>query len=275
MAAQWPTMIRCAYTRCHSSRPWPLDAAHGIVCSMRRLAPLLVAVAGALAAALVAPSSSADAPLTAIVVTSAPPSAEVSAPGSTRVSPPSLEVSPPDTTRPESRTGFFVGPRVGGQLMMGQGIASVFTGAYSVGGEVNLRFADTLFVGVFVDHAFGNASVNGGEGPPPSASAAMTNVDAIFGVIVGHGPVRGLLQLGGGYRWAAISETDGPESLSFPYQAGEGLLGAGLWIQVGPYVRLIPRIDLTVGAMTDDQGRTDRYTLASAGLAGDFNLDFR
>ena len=158
---------------------------------------------------------------------------------------------------------------------MGQGIASVFTGAYSVGGEVNVRFMDALFVGVFVDHAFGNASVNGGEGAPPSASAAMTNVDAIFGVMLGDGPVRGLIQLGGGYRWATVSEISRPESFSFPYEAGEGLLGAGLWIPVGPYVRLIPRVDLTVGLMTGDQGRTDTYTLASAGLAGDFNLDFR
>lgn len=175
---------------------------------------------------------------------------------------------------PSSATGLFVGPRIGAQLAFGRDIANLFSAGASIGLEAGFRFYKGLFVGARVDHAFVTADAPD-LASPPTASGEMTNVDGVVGVLTAVDRAGALLELGGGYRHTAITDTfaSAPPT-SYSFNGSEVVFGAGAWIPIGAYVRVVPRVDVTIGSLTDPRGNSDSFWVLSTGVSGYFNLDF-
>jgi hypothetical protein len=183
-----------------------------------------------------------------------------------------LALAPASRADSSSSAGLFVGPRLGAVDPFGGDIAKATGPGVSVGAELGFRFQRHLFLAVIADHAFLSA-VPGDTIPSPSASASGNSVDAVFGVITNPGRVSGRFELGGGYR-VVVTETWTASAFASAYTGAECLLGAGLELPIGPFVRVVPGFNLAVGSMTGDQ-RSSLYTIGTLGLSGDFNLDFR
>jgi hypothetical protein len=177
-------------------------------------------------------------------------------------------VTPPGP--PESRTGFFVGPRLGAVYPGAGGVigSDVATG-FTLGGELSLRFARRLFLGAVFDHGF---LATGSNATNPSATFSTTGIDAEFGVITNPDHVAAVFDFGGGYR--VLEGSDGT-SVTSP----EAILGIGLWIPTGHVARLVPRIDGTFGSFSGNAGGVGQvssgYAMINFLIAGYFNWDFK
>ena len=185
---------------------------------------------------------------------------------------------------PESRMGLFFGPRLGVIVPEGDSnLTNEVTAGFSVGGEVDLRFARRLFVGAVVEHGFLGTSSNlsnaslGGSGAP---SFSTTNADFTFGVLTSPDHFGALFEVGAGYRVLTASASASVNSLGFSApvsssaSSGEFLLGAGLWIPTGRYFRIVPRLDATVGSLSSSGGPSEGYAMITFNLAGYFNINF-
>jgi len=198
--------------------------------------------------------------------------------------PPEVVVPPPPIYVPEyqSRSGLFFGPRLGGLVPEGaSSITDFVTSGFSLGGELDLRFARRLFFGAVVDHAFLGGGGAGG-------SAATTNVGATFGVIVNPDHVSALFQVGIGYRVLSFTNTvqlpgvlgGVTEPVGQSVHSPEGMLGGGVWIPIGHRVRLVPRIDVGFGSfdlastVAGSPSESSTYGFINFNLAGYYNLDF-
>ncbi len=191
--------------------------------------------------------------------------------------PPAPLAPPASPAGPLSRKGLFFGLRLGGAVPYGDGLTSDVAPGFSVGGEVDFRFARRLFVGAIVDHAFlgtnTSSSVSGlGLG---GATYETTGAVAVFGILTNPDRFGALFEVGGGYR--VLTATLG--SVSSSLDSPELQLGAGLWIPIGGRVRLAPRVDTTFGSFqgADLTGRqvTQGYAMITLALGGYYNIDFR
>ncbi len=180
--------------------------------------------------------------------------------------PPVYRLAPPPVVAPaapESRTGLFWALRLGAVYPdVSGGPGGVLATGFSLGGEVNLRFARRFFVGAVVDHGFLGTSASSGP------SYSTTNVDAVLGIVTNPDRFGVLFQVGVGYR--GLSGSDGT-SLTAP----EGTIGIGMWIPIGHRVRLVPRIDTSLGSFSGSNGESGvGYAMVAFVLGGYYNLDF-
>jgi hypothetical protein len=190
-----------------------------------------------------------------------------------------IEVAPPVYYKPAgasgaSRTGIFTGLRLGAIVPEGSTITNLVTPGFEVGGEFNFRFARRWFVGAVVEHGFlGTASTltnQLGMLNLSSPTLATTNFGAVVGVITNPDRFGALFQIGAGYR--TLTSANGVYSLN----AGEFLIGTGLWIPAGRFFRIVPRVDATIGSFTDNNntGNGGGYAMLSFDVGGYFNFDF-
>ena len=187
--------------------------------------------------------------------------------------PPGLVVDP--NAPVPSRKGIFFGPRVGGVYPVLPNGLSAVEGGFSLGLEFDFRFARRLYIGAVVDHGFLNTSAAASASVSGDAtSAATTNVDAVFGVLTNPDKFGGLFQIGIGYRTLSLSVSDGTGNvLSSSLSGPELSLGAGLWIPIGEHFRLAPRIDTTVGSLSD-AGSGNGFAMVNFVLAAYPNFNF-
>jgi len=193
---------------------------------------------------------------------------------------------PPPPAPPQSRTGLFFGLRGGALVPSGNDVRSAISTGGSIGAELDVRFARRYFAGVILDHGFLGTSSSfgsGASGPSgasgtgdasgPSPTFSTTNVDAVFGFVTSPDHLAFLIETGLGYR--VLGASSGPTALD----SGEFLLGAGMWIPAGSRLRIVPRVDMTVGSFsgTDWNGTTSvayGYAMFMLGVGGYYNVDF-
>lgn len=190
--------------------------------------------------------------------------------------PPPVLVVDPNAPVP-SRKGIFFGPRVGGVYPVLPSSLSDVEGGFSLGLEFDFRFARRLYLGAVVDHGFLNTSSSSVASLSAStSSAATTNVDAVFGVITNPDKFGALFQIGVGYRTLSFSGSDGSGNpFSSSANGPELSLGAGLWIPIGEHFRLVPRIDTTLGSLSDTGSSGNGFAMVTFVLAAYPNFNFR
>jgi hypothetical protein len=189
--------------------------------------------------------------------------------------------------RGPSRTGLILGGHVGwdfggGQLPLDDATAvdtnTVAAGGLAYGADGGLRFARHWYVGLTLEHAeLGHGDLSSLQ-DVSDASASTT----LLGVVVGYigNPDRPSFygELGAANRWVNLTETTSTGDLSWSYSSGELTLGLGLWLPVGPSVRLLPEVTLGLGTF-DPPGGSDStgaegHTFVMVGMAGFYNIDF-
>jgi hypothetical protein len=115
-------------------------------------------------------------------------------------------------------------------------------------------------------------------------SSSTTNFGVVIGVLTNPDRFGALFQIGAGYRilntsysGASVDGVSIPDS-SASVNSGEFMLGTGLWIPAGHHVRIVPRIDASIGSFSssDSFGNpvSNTYAMISFDVATYFNLDF-
>jgi hypothetical protein len=175
--------------------------------------------------------------------------------------------------------GLFMGLRLGAIVPEGSdNITNSFNPGFDVGGEFNFRFARRWYVGAVLQHGFlgtpGDLSAEG-------VSSSTTNFGVVIGVITNPDRFGALFQIGGGYRVVNTSFSGGLlGSTSASANSGEFMVGAGFWIPAGRFIRIVPRVDATIGSLSSsdssdsDSGSGTGYAMISFDVATYFNLDF-
>ena len=185
----------------------------------------------------------------AVVATSGDALAQVTATDGGEVSPLADPSEPPD---PES--GVFFGARMGGFYpVMSAGLGRI-SGGLEVGLEFNYRFNRHLYAGLVADR--GSMSVSTAGLDPDNlipVSGYTMKFGAAVGVLTNPDGFGGLFQAGLGVRNVTLSLSDGSDVLSSGLFGPEATVGAGLWISVGDHLRLVPRLDVSLGLLSGDQ----------------------
>jgi hypothetical protein len=216
--------------------------------------------------------------------------------------PPRIETTPPPPPEHYSHMGFLFGLHLGWTALAGSiplanntsTDASNFSGggfAYALDG--GFRFARRWYVGLTLEHAGlgdgkspGDAMYNVGF-PVGSISSNTTMLGLIFAVMVNPDRTSAYFEIGADQRWytfTATSQLDGVTTGSSSYSSGEGMLGVGLWIPAGRYVRILPKVSLGLGnfsAPTNSSAPPGTGSSTSSALhefvmlniAGFYNLD--
>jgi hypothetical protein len=187
---------------------------------------------------------------------------------------------------PPSRMGLFMGLRLGAIVPEGSDdITNGYNPGFEVGGELNFRFARRWYVGAVVEHGFLGTPSSVSQGLDVTSST--TNFGVVIGVLTNPDRFGALFQIGAGYRILNRSFSGGfVDGISVPSESnsvnsGEFMLGTGLWIPAGHHVRIVPRIDASIGSFsaggTNPDGtpiNSQGYAMLSFDVATYFNLDF-
>jgi hypothetical protein len=247
----------------------------------------------------------------AVVVVNAPPPP-----------PPGPPPPPPPPLVLESRLGFLAGVRAGYDVMTGGLLPSggpnsagsvslnqAFSNAVSFGLQAGIRFQRRLYLGVIYDHAWGGAgssstsladyyttsgftSANGSSSTQVSTNGNMIGIDG--GYISNPDGLGIVLDIALAYRAIGLSSANNTFSAS--YNGAELIVGGGLWIKAGQYIRLVPRVDIALGtfgsqsikcngdpglcmnSVGGDPGTSvpsaPIHAIVFLGVGGYFNLDF-
>jgi hypothetical protein len=192
--------------------------------------------------------------------------------------------------------GFHLGWTVpAGSLPLADGTSTdpsnLSSGGFAYALDGSFRFARRWLVGLTLEHA------SLGQGKDPSQASAnvgfqvgsissdTTMVGAIFGVTVNPDRTSAYFEVGLDERWYHFTATgtDGVTTGSSNYSTGEGMIGVGLWIPAGRYVRILPKVSLGVGNFSTPNQSTPpggSSTTANAfhefvmlNLAGFYNLE--
>jgi hypothetical protein len=219
------------------------------------------------------------------------PGAAATAPGV----PPPYE-APPTASRgadrdmslvqPSSRVGLFIGAHLGWELAAGKlpidASSSVDAGTVSAAGlayalEVSLRLSHHWIIGVDLEHAqLGHGDLTSVANISDSnASTTLLGASVAF---VGNTERPSIYaEIGAAVRWLTLNETDAAgTTTSTAYDSGELTLGLGVWIPVGPAVRLLPEATLGLGAFDPPDGASGSaqgHTFVMLGLAGYYGLN--
>jgi hypothetical protein len=151
-----------------------------------------------------------------------------------------------------------------------------------------LRFARQWYVGLTVEHAaLGQGKQLSALGSVSTISSETTALGLILSIIVNPDRTSAYFELGLATRWYSFSATlaDG-SNYGNGYTSGEGLVGLGLWIPAGSWLRLLPLATVgfgTFSAPNDTSATASSSTTSSSsvghtfvmlGLGGFYNLDF-
>jgi hypothetical protein len=235
------------------------------------------------------PSGPAASGLPAAVPPLPPPDASA---GSTALppAPPVVEGAPTGLAPRHSRMGIILGAHLGVELMAGSlpldanssvdapnisgsGFAYAFDGGF--------RFGRIWYVGLTVQHAsFGQGKDLTQLGDVTNVSSDATLAALVLALIANPDRTSFYFELGLGNRWYSFTQDnrDGTQSTN-RYSAGEGLLGAGVWIPIGRSLRLLPKATLAGGAFSPPGQDTSSgsnnlgHLFFMLGVAGFYNLD--
>ncbi len=243
-------------------------------------------------------------------------------PGTLVVVPPPPPGPPPPPPPPPvlySRVGLLLGVRAGYDVMTGglvpsggpnNGAGSVslnqaFSNGGSFGLQAGVRFQRRLYLGVIYEHEWGGAGsassdlanyytsngFNASNGSSTQVSS-FGNMVALDGGYISNPDGLGIvIDIALAYRAMGISAGNG--SFSADYSGEELIVGGGVWIKAGQYVRIVPRIDIGLGtfggqsitcqgsaqncANGDPGGSVNNapiHAIIFLGVGGYFNLDF-
>jgi hypothetical protein len=175
-----------------------------------------------------------------------------------------VEGPPPPPPERYSNMGFLFGFHLGwtapaGRLPMQDGTSidpsDLSGGGFAYALDGGFRFARRWYVGLTLEHASlaqgkdpTQATHNVGF-PVATISSDTTMVGVIFGVMVNPDRTSAYFEVGLDQRWYSFTATssDGSTTGNSSYNSGEGMIGVGLWIPAGRYVRILPKVSLGVG----------------------------
>ncbi len=110
-----------------------------------------------------------------------------------------------------------------------------------------------------------------------SVTSDTTLLGLVLAVIVNPDRTSAYFELGIANRWYGFTAAtnDGSPPISNGYSAGEALLGLGLWIPVGQYVRILPKVTLGLGSFSqpDSSAGSDGHAFVMLGLSGFYNMN--
>jgi hypothetical protein len=187
-------------------------------------------------------------------------------------------------TAPEGDLPLADGTSTDASNLSGGGFAYALDGGF--------RFARRWYVGLTLEHA----SLGDGKSPSVamenvgfpvgSISSNTTMLGLIFAVMVNPDRTSAYFEIGAAERWYNLTATgtDMVTTGSTSYSSGEGMIGVGLWIPAGRYVRILPKVTLGVGnfstpsgAMAPPPGLSSSsnalHEFVMLNIAGFYNLD--
>jgi hypothetical protein len=153
-------------------------------------------------------------------------------------------------------------------------------GGLALGLDAGLRFARHWYVGLAIEHAdFGHGDLaTSSHISDASSSTTLLGVDFAFIANPDRASFYG--EIGAGTRWFSFSETLTPATQrNASFNSAEFMLGAGVWLPVGRFVRLLPEVTLGLGTFdVSPSGTTGAFSEAHVfwmlGVGGFYNLDF-
>ena len=82
--------------------------------------------------------------------------------------------------------------------------------------------------------------------------------------------------MGLGGRWFSFTKTSASVQTSTGFNSGDLSLGIGIWLPVGRSLRLLPKVNISVGSFdpADNVGTSETHSFFLLGVAGFYNLDF-
>ncbi|HXN30585.1 MAG TPA: hypothetical protein VN894_01940, partial [Polyangiaceae bacterium] len=186
--------------------------------------------------------------------------------------------------RRPSRTGLLLGGHVGwmlggGQLPIDSGTSLdtnvVAAGGLAYGFDGGLRFGRQWYVGLDVEHAelaHGDLSST----PDVTDANASTTLVTVVLAFIGNPDLASFYgEVGVGERWFSFTATTSLGQVNTSFNAADLTLGAGVWLPVGPSLRLLPKLSVSVGSFDPPGGGTsETHSFILLGMAGFYNLDF-
>jgi hypothetical protein len=189
--------------------------------------------------------------------------------------------------------GFLFGLHLGwtapaGNLPLADGTSTdasnISGGGFAYALDGGFRFARRWYVGLTLEHA----SLGQGKDPTAatgnvwfqvgSVSSNTTMLGAIFAVMVNPDRTSAYFELGVDERWynLTLTSSDGTQTGNSSYSSGEGMIGVGLWIPAGRFVRFLPKVSLGVGnfsAPNQAVSSTAFHEFVMLNLAGFYNFE--
>jgi len=198
-----------------------------------------------------------------------------------------------------SRSSFFIGPRLSLALPAGYYVADgnsvsmsdVAGAGGALGAEAGIRFARIFYFSLLLEGTkYGekttSGAISGSSRVDVKYSATSFLAAGKFGIITNPDGFAFLADIGVGYRAFSVDATAGNLSTNTSAKSPDFLVGIGMHFKAGKVLRLVPKIDLSVGSFgdTDDSSTTtpnlsnsSSHVLWTIGLGGyfDINLDKR
>jgi hypothetical protein len=216
--------------------------------------------------------------------------------------PPPPPIAAPDLGPSEpihSKIGLLLGLHLGLEAVGGSvptpstptGVdpSDVGTGGLAYGLDGGLRFARHWYVGLTFDRAsLNHGSTNNLPSSVNTAQSNTTELGLLIALIGNPDRVSFYGELGVAERWFDVRETLNTSTTSQQqfasklYSGGEFTLGIGIWIPASRAIRLLPKLTLGLGELSEDtigntSGSGAKYSVFSTfgmlGLAGFYNVD--
>ncbi|HEX8790432.1 MAG TPA: hypothetical protein VF765_05730 [Polyangiaceae bacterium] len=209
-----------------------------------------------------------------------PPYGSTASPGTPPPPPPVVMESAPQAVRPRSNVGILIGAHLGAVATSGkidtntgtQNLNDLAAGGLGIGLDGGLRFARHWYVGVQYDHTtYSPSTTNNNQFNGYSSHSDTFGLDFAFIVNPDRVSFYGTLGLQTRIYTLAI-----PGLNTDTFTSGEFLAGAGIWIPLGHWFRLLPELTGGFGNFnvpTDATGTGEGHAFFTLGLVGYYNVD--
>jgi hypothetical protein len=187
-----------------------------------------------------------------------------------------------------SRVGLFLGGHIGWEVTAGKlptatsstgtdDLSAVSAAGLAYGLEAGLRLGHHWVFGVGLEHAqLGQGDLS--STPDTSAANGSTTLLGASVAFIGNTERPSVYaEIGGAVRWFTLNETStAGATTTTDYASGELTLGLGVWIPVGPAVRLLPEVTLGLGSFDPPDGvsgTAQGHSFVMVGLGGYYGLN--
>ena len=208
------------------------------------------------------------------------------------------ETERPRPTDLRSRTSFFLGPRLGVAIPAGKyvnesgavaSMGDIANPGAAFGGEAGIRFARLFYFSALLEYSKYGDVKKTQSGATGQTSASSFLAAGKFGIITNPDGFAFLADVGIGYRNFSL-DVSGSNAIasgktSDSASSADFLVGIGMHFKAGKILRLIPKIDASIGSFGDTKSGSlnastsdsSTHVLWTIGLAGyfDINLDKR
>lgn len=198
----------------------------------------------------------------------------------------------------KSRIGLIMGLHLGLEIPTGQipasgttpvDVSSATSGGLAYALDGGIRFARQWYVGLTLEHASLGGGKNATVFGDPNATSPSGNTTAagvVLGLIVNPDKPSFFGEIGVQGRWfnASWNDFSGKQQWN-SYSDAELLLGAGVWVPIGPAVRLLPLATVGIGTfqspnqnpivtgVSSSSQSNPGHAFFMLGVAGFYNLD--